>query len=347
MPTPPRTSDPALRISAEALTPEERVRFQSVYDQLAGEYFNGRLPGTRQKLEFTRHLQQSWRRGWTAVGKTYKQINLTVPRRVTPATLAAGAGAPRDRGALLPLGLIGLALLAFGWWTVFGAATLHSQTLPLPATVAATSTSGTAPPTAPPPTVGVGGISIGTQTTPTVLSPTTLKLAGRSFVVTPSGVDNNKNWIVRPDPLYANWLAGSLVNLTFFLALESDPGAAAFVAQLRTASDAPADLTISTNTGVITTRRFQIDQIRTIARTDTDVYNSTALGLTILVRYDQSDARLYLHGREMLLPAATPSATPILTPSAGPSRATATPMRTPAGDHPTPGTLEPVTLPTR
>jgi hypothetical protein len=123
MPTTPRTSDPALRVSAEALTPEERVRFQSVYDQLAGEYFNGRLPGTRQKLEFTRHLQQSWRRGWTAVGKTYKQINLTAPRRVTPASLAAGAGASRDQGGLLPFGLMGLALLAFGWWTVNGAAT--------------------------------------------------------------------------------------------------------------------------------------------------------------------------------------------------------------------------------
>src|SRR5205823_11239038 len=115
MPTATRATDPPLRISSEALTPEERMRFQGVYDQIAGEYFNGRPPGTRQKLEFTRHLQQSWRRGWTAVGKTYKQINLTAPRRVTPATLAARAGAPRDRSTLLPLGLIGLALLAFGW----------------------------------------------------------------------------------------------------------------------------------------------------------------------------------------------------------------------------------------
>jgi hypothetical protein len=95
---------------------------------------------------------------------------------------------------------------------------------------------------------------------------------------------------------------------------------------------------------VITTRRFQIDQVRTITRTDTDVYNSTELGLTVLVRYDQSDTRLYLHGRERLPAAATPA--PALTPPAGPSLIAATPAPTIAGGQITPGTPEPVTLPT-
>lgn len=298
-------------ISPDPLTPEDRQRFQGVYDQILRERFGDRPPTTQQRLEFNRELQQSWRRGWTAVRKTYKQISLQTPRRVTPARLAGRAATPVDRSQAGPLIAIGLAVLFFIWFVPLGGAAAlghaHDPATPTPAPSGTPAPAGTPAPTVPPPTVGIGGITIGAQTTPTTLTPMTLKLAGRSFVVTPAGLDSNKNWIVAEDPLYASWLAGSLVNLTFFLALDTDPAADAFARQVRTGTDLLAQLTIGSNNGVITTRTFQIDSVRTIGRTDTDVYNSTALGLTILVRTDTSDQRLYLHGHEILPSVATPT----------------------------------------
>lgn len=308
MTTTPRAADAPPLVSPDPLTPEERNRFAEVYAQILAERFGSRPASTLQRLEFTRDLQQSWRRGWTAVGKTYRQINLKTPRRVQPARLAGPAGPTRARAQMIPLAAIGVAALLFIWFVFLGGGRALSQArLPATPTPYPTGTPSTPPPTVPPPTVGVGGISIGAQTTPTTLTPMTLKLAGRSFVVSPTGLNHNKNWVVADDSLYASWLAGSLVNLTFFLALDTDPNAGGFVDRLHAGTRLPVQLTMSSDTGVITTRTFAIDSVRTVARTDTDVYNSTALGLTILVRYDTSDHRLYLHGHEILPSMATPT----------------------------------------
>ena len=51
-------------------------------------------------------------------------------------------------------------------------------------------------------------------------TPMTLKLAGRSFVVSPTGLNHNKNWVVADDSLYASWLAGSLVDLGLPVSME-------------------------------------------------------------------------------------------------------------------------------
>src|SRR5689334_14017046 len=90
-------------ISPDPLTPEERTRFADVYAQILAERFGSRPASTLQRLEFTRELQQSWRRGWTAVGKSYRQINLKTPRRVQSARLVGPTGPPRDRAQLIPL----------------------------------------------------------------------------------------------------------------------------------------------------------------------------------------------------------------------------------------------------
>jgi hypothetical protein len=286
-------------ISADPLTPEERERFAGMYDQILRERFGDRPPPTRERLTATQELIQGWRRGWTVVGDTYKQLPASTRPAAASAARARGPGATRTPASLVPLLGIALAVLAFFGWLVVGPTLLSRSHASAPPPIG-TRVAGTPQPTEPPPTVGIGGISIGAQSTPTVLTPLTLRLAGRSFVVTPSGLNKDKTWAVSPDPLYANWLAGSLVNLTFFLALEADPGGAAFATALQAPALGPVQVTIASTSGVITTRTFQLDTVRPIGRTDTDVYNSTALGLTVVVRYDQTDTRLYLHGQEVL-----------------------------------------------
>src|SRR4051812_48971743 len=281
-------------ISPDPLTPEDRERFAGMYAQILRERFGDRPPPTRERIAATQELIQGWRRGWTVVGDTYKQLPASTRPVAAGVIRARVPGATNTPTRLGPSVGIALAVLAFAGWYLWGP-TLVTPSRAAAPPVAGTPVPGTALPTEPPPTVGIGGISIGSQSTPTVLTPLTLRLAGRSFVVTPSGLNKDKTWAVSPDPLYANWLAGSLVNLTFFLALEADPGGAAFATALQAPALGPAQVTIASTSGVISTRTFQLDTVRPIGRTDTDVYNSTALGLTVLVRYDQSDARLYLH----------------------------------------------------
>ena len=59
-------------------------------------------------------------------------------------------------------------------------------------------------------------------------------------------------------------------------------------------------LEIRNDEGIITTHTFRIEEVRTIGRTDTAVYDIRRLGITIIVRYDNSDQRLYLRGSELL-----------------------------------------------
>jgi hypothetical protein len=152
----------------------------------------------------------------------------------------------------------------------------------------------------------VAGFIVVGQRTPTALSPDSLELAGRSFVVYNAPVDKDKNWLVLSDPNYANWLAGSIVNWTFALMLQTDAGAdrSAFLAHLREA-DLPIILRVRSDEGVVTTHTFRADGVRTIKRTATDVFDIRVPGLTLIIRTDDTDQRLYLHGTEILTPAST------------------------------------------
>src|SRR3954469_25000084 len=106
-------------ISPDPLTPEERERFAGMYAQILRERFGDRPPPTRERITATQELIQGWRRGWTVVGDTYKQL----PASTCPAASAAHArvpGATRAPASLVPLVGIALAVLAVAAWYVWG-----------------------------------------------------------------------------------------------------------------------------------------------------------------------------------------------------------------------------------
>src|SRR4051812_13914862 len=164
-------------ISPDPLTPEERERFGGMYNQILRERFGDRPPPTRERITATQELIQGWRRGWTVVGDTYKQLPVSTrpaagsatPARLPGATRPppAGGGAPRARGpgatrppaSPPPLVGIALAVLPCGAWYFWGPALL-TRSPPAAAPPVVTGVPGTPLPTELPPTVGTGGISI-------------------------------------------------------------------------------------------------------------------------------------------------------------------------------------------
>src|SRR3954469_7602657 len=158
--TPPPDANPY--ISPDPLTPEERERFGAMYAQILRERFGDRSPPTRERITATQELIQGWRRGWTVVGDTYKQL----PASTRPATASAARarvpGPARTPTSLAPLVGLALAILAFLGWLVVGPTLLNRSRAGAPPPVG-TRVAGTPQPTEPPPTVGIGGISIGTQ----------------------------------------------------------------------------------------------------------------------------------------------------------------------------------------
>src|SRR3954452_14973958 len=106
-------------ISPDPLTPEERERFGAMYAQILRERFGDRPPPTRERITATQELIQGWRRGWTVVGDTYKQL----PASTRPAARAARGrvpAPPRPSTSLVPLVGIALAVLAVAVWYVWG-----------------------------------------------------------------------------------------------------------------------------------------------------------------------------------------------------------------------------------
>ena len=286
------------------LTPEERVRFRQVYDAQLQERYGTHLPTAAERLTFTRELLHNWRRGQACVGATLKYVTLNAAALTDPAVVDARIRATGQRPTYLPYLLLVGAMALLGLWVVLSGAGSARRgaavrvPTPLPGTPLLT----------PPPATAVTGFIVVGQRTPTALSPDSLELAGRSFVVYNAPVDKDKNWLVASDPNYANWLAGSIVNWTFALMLQEDTGAdrPAFLARLREPG-LSIMLRVRSDEGVVTTHTFRTDGVRGIKRTDTDVFDIRVPGLTVIVRSDDSDQRLYLHGTEILTPAPTAS----------------------------------------
>src|SRR4051794_8159924 len=161
----PATEPPAAAeyLSPDPLTPEERERFAGMYNQILRERFGDRPPPTRERIVATGELIQGWRRGWTVVGDTYKQLPASTRPAAASATRARVPGTARTPTQIGPLVGIALAVLAFLGW-LFLTRNADGGTRRIPATPVdsafrtPTSDLGT-----PPPTVGIGGISIGTQ----------------------------------------------------------------------------------------------------------------------------------------------------------------------------------------
>lgn len=159
------------------------------------------------------------------------------------------------------------------------------------------------------PTLAGGFVSIGGQALPTVV-PDNLEIAGRALLIYPAGI-KDRNWEVNQGPTVANWLPGSILNLTFVLVLDSDPDAATWTAQIQ-----PGSMAIVRMAG--RARSFRLDTRRTIERTQTEYLNPHVAGLTVFVRagaLTPGDKRLLLHGQEVadgpgagLSPALTPTA---------------------------------------
>jgi hypothetical protein len=295
----------ALSTTQPTLTPEERVRFQQVYDAQLRERFGNRIATAQQRLVFTRELIQNWRRGQACVGTTLKYVPLTAAALTDPDVIEARVRPYRNLGAYLPYLVLVGAMMLVGLWALgngSGSSGQAAQAARTPTTLP-----GTPGPTAAPATAVAGLIAVG-QRTPTALSPDNLELAGRSFVVYNAPVDKDKNWLVSADPNYASWLPGSIVNWTFALLLQDDagPDTPGFLARLGRPGET-AVLRVRSDEGIVTSHTFRLDAARPIKRTDTDVFDIRVPGLTLIVRTDDSDRRLYLRGTEVLAPALTPS----------------------------------------
>lgn len=302
---PVQTPSTQYLVSPGPLTPEEQVRFGQVYNSMESEYCQGRTATAQERLVYNRTLQQAWRRGWAVVGKRYKQVNLDATTRTNPAVVDAMVRQQRGGSrAWLSWALLGVALVIGLWYaaSTTGRADRNARAAHTPTPGTATAVG-----TAPAPTAIAGFITVG-QRTPTSLSPDNLKIGNRSFVVYQASVDKDRNWLVSANSNYASWLVGSVVNWTFALMLQTDPDANAMLTQLR-APGTQVVLNIRNDEGIITTHTFRIEEVRTIGRTDTAVYDIRRLGITVIVRYDDSDQRLYLRGGELL--AGTPIAAEI------------------------------------
>jgi hypothetical protein len=315
---PAQTPSTQYLVSPDPLTPEERVRFGQVYNSMENEYFQGRTPTAQDRLVYNRTLQQAWRRGWAVVGKRYKQVNLDATTRTNPAVVDAMVRQQRGGSrAWLPWALLSVALVIGLWYaaSTTGRADRNAGSSRTPTPGNATAVAGT-----PAPTAIAGFITVG-QRTPTTLSPDNLKIGNRSFVVYQASVDKDRNWLVSANSNYASWLVGSVVNWTFALMLQTDPDANALLTQLR-APGTQVVLNIRNDEGIITTHTFRIEEVRTVGRTDTAVYDIRRLGITIIVRYDDSDQRLYLRGSELL------GGTPVAGETAPPTTSTVNPFPT-------------------
>src|SRR3954452_7698747 len=142
-------------ISPDPLTPEERERFGAMYAQILRERFGDRPPPTRERITATQELIQGWRRGWTVVGNTYKQLPAGTRPAATSAARIRRPGATPTPTRLGPWVGLALAVLAFAGWYLWGPTLVNSSRAAAPP-VAGTPVPGTPQPTEPPPTVGIG-----------------------------------------------------------------------------------------------------------------------------------------------------------------------------------------------
>src|SRR5690349_20129451 len=108
----------ALSTTQPTLTPEERVRFQQVYDARLRERFGNRNATAKQRLAFTRELSQTWRRGQACVGTTLKYVPLNAAALTDPDVIEARVRPYRNFGSYLPYVLLVGAMVLVGLWAL-------------------------------------------------------------------------------------------------------------------------------------------------------------------------------------------------------------------------------------
>jgi hypothetical protein len=227
-------------------------------------------------------------------------IHHIVPAEINYLDAATLAATQPPRGLSRPqLALIGALMAAFlgyvGMTVASGLMGAPPATTPTPVatlSVAVGNLPSTATPTIVPPTAVAGFPStVNGERLPPV-RPTTLDLAGRSFLAFVAPIHDN-NWAVNGDPGLANWIPGATINWSFALYLDGDPTAAAWVPQLMP----PITATVRVSDG--RAQQFRLTERQTIQRTQTEVLDPHWAGLTVVIRAKLGDERLLLRGAEI------------------------------------------------
>lgn len=318
----------------------EVAQFEAMYQAKLTERTGGGVVADEVELELVDDLIRGAQAGDVELNGRMAHVSPGSIDPADPAYIEAEvAGGPREGAGLPTLIAMGALVLAFIGYVIVTVLGLNNSAPPVktPALTATAQARGTAQarstttvlagpllspvagsdritPTAggtpgPVPTLAGGFVSIGGQALPTVV-PDSLEIAGRALLIYPAGI-KDRNWQVNQGATVANWLPGSILNLTFELVLDSDPDAAGWTAQIQPGT--PAIVRMAGRA-----RSFRLDTRRTIERTQTEYLDPHAAGLTIFVRAGDltpGNQRLLLHGQEVadpagpgLLPSPSPAA---------------------------------------
>jgi hypothetical protein len=280
-----------------SITEETRADFAATYEHKRKEKFGSRVVTEEQELQFVEELIRMAEAGEVAHNGALHHI---IPAEINYLDAATLAATQPPRGLSRPqLALIGALVAAFlgyvGMTVASGLVGSPPAPTPTPVSmplVAAGSLPATATPPIVPPTAVTGFPStVNGERLPPV-RPTTLDLAGRSFLAFVAPVHDN-NWAVNGDPGLANWIPGATINWSFALYLDGDPTAAAWVPHLTP----PITATVRVSDG--RAQRFRLTERQTIQRTQTEVLDPHWAGLTVIIRAKMGDERLLLRGAEI------------------------------------------------
>jgi hypothetical protein len=284
-------------VETPSITEETRADFAATYDRLKKERFGPGVVTEEQELQFVEELIRQAEAGDVAHNGVIHHI---VPAEINYLDEATLAATQPPRGLTRPqIAIVGALVAAFlgyvGLTLVGGLTSSTASITPTPTTtplVAHSVLPATATPTAVPPTAVAGFPSTVNGERLPLVRPTTLELAGRSFLAYVAPVHDN-NWAVNGDPGLANWVPGATINWSFALYLDTDPSAAAWLPHLNT----PITATVRVSDG--RAQRFQLTEKATIQRTQTEVLDPHWAGLTVVIRAAPGDERLLLRGAEI------------------------------------------------
>jgi len=214
-----------------------------------------------------------------------------------PGAIAAGTKKPTYAKWQIIVGSAALLLVAYVVASLLTGSTLLPSQTPAAsrAVVTAASTSTSPTPSEVVPTPQVGFITVNGQPVPEV-HPLTLELGGRRMLVYAAPVAGD-NWMVRQDPSVANWIPGARINWSFGVWPGSDAAATAWLNSLKPGTT--AQLRVKWVDGTVVTLNFTLTTRETIDRSQTEVFNPTKPGLSVVVSTGQ--AQTLLRGLDLSL----------------------------------------------
>lgn len=286
------------------LTDAENTEFEPLYRRLLRERFGNTLVEPSDELEFCRELKRGAQAGDVPHGG---EMHHVVPAEIdytNPATIAA-IRKPRGMSVaqLSVLSVLALVFIAYVLVTLIGlnksdGGKANAQTNSTPTAVAGTGSTAATPTPLIAPTVAAGFVTVAGEALPPV-RPNSLELGGRSFLMYVAPVKDG-NWAVRQEPGVANWVPGSIVNWSFALFVDGDPGAQAWLERLQAGK--PVTLRIADGRALL----FSITERREISRSQTEFLDPHRPGLTVAIKYQPGDSRLLIRAIQQPAGAAKP-----------------------------------------